>query len=250
MNHDQETYELIEQYLEGKLEGEQLEAFEQALREDSSLAKELELQRSVQVLLAEEDVQELDEKLSELRKDYAAEVPKLLPFKKIWFAAAAVLVLSIVAIGLFTKADPIDGEKLYTSYFEPYPADNSVRSTDDDSTLIRQMESALEAYASEDFDSAVKGFLGYLYTDEDNTRARFYLGVSLLAQGYPEKAAETLVEVAEESESIYADPARWYYALSLIRQSKRSSARKELKQLEKDAKGKYQKLAIDLLDEL
>ncbi|MCE7993037.1 MAG: hypothetical protein HEP71_13705 [Roseivirga sp.] len=250
MNHDQETYELIEQYLEGRLAGQALLDFEQTMREDASLTKEVELQREVQALLVEEDINSLDRQLTDIRKDYGPEVPKLLPFRKIWFAAAAVLVLAIISIGFFTKADPIDGEQLYVSYFEPYPADNSVRSTEDDPTLISQMERALEAYANEDFKAAVQELLGYLYVDEDNSRARFYLGISLLAQGYAEKAAESLLEVAEESDSIYADPARWYYALSLIRQSKRSSARKELKRLEKDAKGKYQKLAIEMLDEL
>lgn len=250
MNHDQETYELIERYLQGELAGDELVRFEQAMKEDAALAAEVDLQQSVQQLLAEKDVLALDQQLTDLRQDYGAETPKLLPFRKIWFAAAAVLVLGIASIGFFTTADPIDGEELYLSYFEPYPADNAVRSQEDDPTRVSQMEEALEAYAKGDYDAAYQRFLACLYIDADDLRAKFYLGITLLAQGHGEKAAETLLEVAEQTDSIYADPARWYYTLSLIRQNKRSAARKELKALEKEARGKYQKLAIEMLDEL
>lgn len=249
MNQDQETYELIERYLQGALEGEELLRFEQAVEEDAALAEEVNLQRSVGNLLAENDIQALDEQLTAIGSEYATPTPKLFPFRKVWFAAAAVLVLGIASIGFFKNAGPIDGEQLYTSYFELYPADNSVRSEGDDSTQVDQLKKALDAYAKEDLEEAAKGFLGYLYLNETDARARFYLGVTLLAQGYPEKAETTLYELTEQSDSIYSDPARWYYALSLIRQGKRSSARKALQELSRNAKGKYQKLANDLLEE-
>lgn len=250
MNQNQETYEQIERYLQGALEGEELLRFERALDEDAALAEEVKLQRSVSNLLSEEGVGELDQKLSELRGEYAAEGPKLLPFRKMWFVAAAVLVLGIAYIGFFKTAGLIDGEQLYISYFEPYPADNAVRSQGADSTQIDQLKTALDAYSKGDLEEAARGFLGYLYLQETDARASFYLGVTLLSQGYADKAEATLGAVAERSDSIYSDPARWYYALSLIRQGKRSSARKELQKLSRNAKGKFRKLADDLIEEL
>ncbi|GAB5527666.1 MAG: hypothetical protein Roseis2KO_55380 [Roseivirga sp.] len=245
MNHDQDTYELIERYLQHDLQGDELTRFEQALQQDESLVAEVNLQRSVQQLLVEEDVQALDKQLTDLRKDYGAETPKLLPFRKIWFAAAAVLMLSIAYIGFFMQADPLSGEEAFTTYFEPYPADNAVRS-DDDSLKLSQMYQGLEAYERADYGEAMTLLQPLL---KESIRARFYYGVSQLAIGETERAIATLAEMSNE-DSIYEDPAAWYSALGLLKLGEREQAVNLLERIVEVARGKYRNLAIELLKKL
>lgn len=245
MNHSQETYELIERYLQNDLRGEELLRFEQAMQEDATLAEEVALQRSLQQLLAEDDIQALDKQLTELRKDYTSEAPRLLPFRKIWFAAAAVLVLAIAYIGFFMQADPLSGEKAFTTYFEPYPADNTVRS-EDDSVKLNQMAIGLEAYDRADYREAMKSLQPLL---KESIRARFYYGVSQLAIGETEQAVAILAEMGNEN-SIYEDPGAWYAALGLLKLGERERAINLLERMAEVAKGKYRNLAIELLKKL
>lgn len=245
MNHDQETYELIERYLQGDLQGDELVRFEQAMQEDAALVAEVELQQSVQQLLAEEGVQSLDQQLTDLRKDYGAETPKLLPFRKIWFAAAAVLVLAIAYIGFFMQADPLSGEEAFTSYFEPYPADNAVRS-EGDSLKQSQIALGLEAYERADYEEAMRLLQPLL---KESVRARFYYGVSQLAIGETEKATAILAEMGNEN-SIYEDPAAWYSALGLLKLGERERAVNLLERIVEVARGKYRNQAIELLKKL
>ncbi len=245
MNHDQETYELIERYLQDDLQGDERVRFEQDMREDAALATEVELQQSVQQLLAQEGVQALDQQLTDLRKDYGTETPKLLPFRKIWFAAAAVLVLAIAYIGFFMQAEPLSGEEAFTSYFEPYPADNAVRS-EGDSLKQSQMVMGLEAYKRADFKKAMKLLQPLL---QESIRARFYYGVSQLAIGETEKATAILAEMGNEN-SIYEDPAAWYSALGFLKLGEKERAVNLLEKIVEVARGKYRNLAIELLKKL
>lgn len=245
MNHDQETYELIERYLQNDLEGDELMRFEQALEEDETLAREVALQRSVHILLGEEDVVALDQQLTELRKDYTAETPKLLPFRKLWFAAAAVLVLAIAYIGFFMQADPLSGEEAFTTYFEPYPADNAVRS-EGDSLKLSQMAQGLEAYERADYREAMESLRPLL---RESIRARFYYGVSQMAIGETNRAIAILAEMGNEN-SVYEDPAAWYCALGFLKLGEKERAVNLLERMVEVAKGKYRNLAIELLKKL
>lgn len=247
MNHDQETYELIEAYLKGRLEGETLANFERTLQEDESLREEVELQRSVHQLLEEEDVQRLDETLTDIRAEYMLEHgPQLWPFRKIWFAAAAVFVLAIAYIGFFRTGTGLSDQNLYQAYFEPYPADVTVRA-DEDSTSISQLERALLAYESEEYQQALEELNSI---NNITTRGRFFQGLSYLALKQTERALSPLEEVSDDSNSVYAHPAIWYRALARLQLENRAAAISLLTQLSQEASGKYRNLATELLEKL
>jgi len=74
---------LIEQYLNGQLQGEALQAFEQRLNTDKALAKEIAFQEEMHAALAETPENELRKMLQQLNAE-VREVQVAKPNKKWW----------------------------------------------------------------------------------------------------------------------------------------------------------------------
>jgi len=69
----QKTYELIDSYLRGKLQGSELRSFEQQIASDSALASEVENFRIADQILIEEGLRQ--EKLLMQQVDYMPPLP-------------------------------------------------------------------------------------------------------------------------------------------------------------------------------
>lgn len=242
MKHDQETYELIERYLKGDLEGEELQRFEQAIEQSAELREEVTLQRSVDTLLADEAIDKLDNQLTALRSEYIKNPNRSIQ-RTVWFSVAAVLILIATFVVIFRNNGEVNTEELYASYFELYPTDNSVRT--EDAPQSGALELGLKAYEVKEFEKASDILKSLIVED---TRALFYYNLSQMALDKTEEAA-ILLQAIDDS-SIYSDPADWYSALALLKQGKLAMAITLLKQLQETASGKYQKLASELLEEL
>lgn len=254
MNRDQQTYELIEQYLQGELKGEALANFEQQMQVDEELREEVQAQREVHELLGDTELAALDEKLTAIRGEFeAAEIKtdkpeavkevKLNPYRRLWLVAAAVLTLAIAYLGFFREQN-LTGPELFTAYYEPYPADVISRANPEDVTIV---EKAILLYAEENYAEAE--FLLGVILDPD-TRVYFYHGLCLLNQGEDEPALEKLTMAAIDDNSVYQMPAKWYAALLLLRLDKPDEARELLTLISQSASGKYQNLADELLEDL
>ena len=254
MNRDQQTYELIEQYLQGELTGEAMADFEQQLQTDEELREEVQVQREVHEMLGDTELTALDEKLSAIRSEFEEEgietgqadeapVVKLNPYRRLWLVAAAVLTLAIVYLGFFRDQE-LTGTELFTSYYEAYPADVISRASPEEVTVV---EKAILLYAEGNYSEA--SFLLGVILDPD-TRVHFYHGMCLLNLGEDEPALEKLTAAAIDDNSVYQVPAKWYASLLLLRLDKRDEAKELLTVISQSASGKYQNLADQLLGDL
>lgn len=97
-------YQLIEDYLEGLLEGETLRDFEERLQTEPDLAKELELHRKLQAELGDPAKRNLRKQLDQLKTEFTldttedkeAVVRKLIPWRKIGSIAAGGLIFGLM----------------------------------------------------------------------------------------------------------------------------------------------------------
>ena len=79
-----QLYELIEQYLEGNLSGEELEQFELRLQTEPELKEEVELHRKLQNELGDTQKRLLRSRLDVLRKEFtdSEEETKVIPIQR------------------------------------------------------------------------------------------------------------------------------------------------------------------------
>ena len=244
MKKDQATYELIEKYLQGQLEGEALVDFEKQLESDEELRAELAVQRELHSLLGDAEVNELDAKLDVLSKEFAeAKEVKFRPGRIIWLATAAVLVLAVAYLGFFQNQQ-LSGSERFEAYYETYPADVISRADPDAMSLV---DSALSLYGNGSYEVA-SGLLAEV--SEPDARVKFYQGLCLLNMSEDERALEQLTAAALDDNSVYQVPAKWYASLLLLKMEQEAEAIELLQVISKSASGKYQNLANDLLSEL
>lgn len=245
MKHDQQTYERIERYLKGELSDVERTEFEKELEAHAELRDELALQKSVHQLLEDSELNALDQTLSGIRSEYARPEAKQRSLKPFWYAAAAVLVLAMAYLGFF-RNQSVTADELFQAYYEPYPADNIVRS-DSDSLVRQAMDSALVFYDDGHYQKALELFLTQ---PNSNGRAAFYAGLCLLGTEQYRQALSAFMRVSEDQNSIYSQPARWYAALIYLKLEEKAQARELLQPLSELSGGKYKLLAESLLKEI
>lgn len=223
-----ELAQLIESYLEGRLDEKEIALLQEKAKADPGIAAEISLRKELEIAIAEEDVLKLESKLIEERKkgwannnssqQGAKAVPILLKYRAL---AAGLAVIIVCALVLFLKnQDPKD---LYEAYYQPYPMYLTTRSVISPDEKLNQ---AIQAYEQENYEVAWSSFLNILVDDPDNMGIMFYTAMSALQiDRYPDAVAG-LKKVANQGDSIYSNPAEWYLGLALFKSGDVRNARK------------------------
>lgn len=260
--NDQSTYETIERFLSGELEGEEYREFMARMEKDDSFRETVELHRGLEEAIGDEKTMDFLRAVQNAENDYLSgdssaenddpptDAPK--PVLSIWrqsYSIAAVVLLLIVVGGVFflrglNQNSPDD---LYNEYFAVYDGPGEWRGADP--VLDAELKSAFEAYNAKNFDAAMKTFQGIEDQDSSNVTARFYLSMCAMATGKSNLAIPRLVLLVEQAGHPYRSQSRWYLALAYLQQEQILPARKLLETLAKGS-GKYPGLARDLLPKL
>ncbi len=230
--------ELIEKYIEGKLDHKAFENFEKELKVNISLAQQVEQYKKVIRGLKEEGLR------SQL-KEYHNELfnkPKT-PRKIKWYyyagvAASVLLLISSIYI-LFIR--PVSSKKLYDTYFEPYP--NLVTTRSNSTT---KFERAMENYSHGYYKKAIVIFSEISQTDSVYIEALYYKGISLLALDLPSEAINTFEQL--KNNEPYKEQLAWYLAMAYFRHNDIENTRKQLLKIE-ERSFKYTE-AQELLEQL
>ncbi|MBI1306690.1 MAG: hypothetical protein GC181_08760 [Bacteroidetes bacterium] len=131
MNEERHIHETIDLYLRGELIGEDLDLFKIKLREDSSFALQVQLQKAII-----EEIQVVRE--AELRKIFAKKNSNrkglIIPFNRKVLSVAAVI-LSITAIAMVLKMYLPKMDIAGSKNEDPAVVDNSVDSSDDEESF-------------------------------------------------------------------------------------------------------------------
>jgi hypothetical protein len=126
-----------------------------------------------------------------------------------------------------------------TSYAAPAKPSNPLR------------EEAMKAYANKDFAAAAEKFNKLLMTQPADAEALFYAGVSYLSLAVPDTrhAISNFDQVLLASDTSFAEAARWYKALALIKENNTAGAEPLLNELS-NRPGSYQLKANKVLNDL
>jgi TolA-binding protein len=101
---------------------------------------------------------------------------------------------------------------LFNAYYEPFsPVSEVTRGTDASGSFA----AGIESYRNSRYQEAYAAFSNVLQNDQSLVTAHFFLGITGIATGDYEKAAEQL-KIAAVGGGEYSKEAEWYLGLALL----------------------------------
>ena len=286
---EEQTYQLIERYLAGELEGDELQEFEVRLGQDSKLRGEVDLARELNEVIEDEKGMAFSALVVEVEEEYLAEHGAGLGLGRGFEEASAgpdavessgepesaeeeegsgeaengavgskvrrfptwmAIAASVVLLAVVGYFTVLQGGADPAELYSEYYSDYPAPDAfRGDSSLVERYEVAFEDYKSGKYQSAQEEFESILVVNPDDRMAIFYSGLSYQAAGSLEEAVSHLEQVAGGEYNSYQQAARWYLGLNFVKQEKIEEGKKWLELLA-EGKGKYPELAGELLGEL
>lgn len=242
-------YDMINRYLDGELNAEELQAFEAEMLQDAELQKEVELTRDVLATLKTklhpgENETALMNSLKEMKGEFftnRSEQVKIIPLsRRRWVTAvAAVFIMALV----LTVWQPWKKEDLYKQYAAIQMPGVAERGEATDSLL----KLAVENFNNKKFTEAIPAFEIVLKDSAQNSFVQYYYAIALLQNDHTEKSRTQFTELYNGA-SLFKYDAAFYMALSYLKEKNKTDCTAWLKKIPADA-GPYSK-AQDLLKKL
>lgn len=212
----------VEQYLADEMAPSERIAFEQELKSNPDLAKELNLSRSIDSALKRDDIIELRLKLSNAMHPghYAvAEVPVVhIKSRKWWYAAAMMAVLlTIPAIMYLQTPSGNLNDSLFSEY---YTSENIIDQTRGGENIVE----AVVKFQQKDFRAASVLFKRVLDADNTNIAVRFYYGISNIETGNYDNSIKAFIYIINQNDNLYIEHAQWYLGLCYLKSNQKAEA--------------------------
>lgn len=216
----QEEWEEIENYLNDQLPADRQQDFERRVGADPVLQAKLSEVRMLVIGMKEASLQN---KLDQFHKEVSSQrtIPvKKKPARMYWLAAACLLVL-VVAASLFLLDKKSDNDKIFASYFVADPGLATAMGGSDD----YEFNHAMIDYKRGNNESAIKSWRNLLGSRPGNDTLHYFSGVAFLAMNQADSAIYHLQQSIKKENSSFSSDANWYLALSAIRKNDIASAR-------------------------
>lgn len=257
---EEEKIQLIEDYLLQRLSFEENLAFEQQLKNNPPLSKELELYKLLfQGIELEGKITKFSMHLNALRTTSSAPISAPAAKKQVsrktgasvktiqrWIAGAAAVVLLLVGSYWYLNDDST--ETLYSKYYQVYPG-SVQKSIVRGDTINSLEEQAMQAYEARNYSRAAALITSVIQTKPEDPDWPFYLGISYLELNNFEQAEKYLKISATSPQSMYSKQARWYLALAYIKNNEKAKAKEILNTLKLQT-GVYSDKAKQLVEQL
>lgn len=231
------TYEQIEAFLAGKLAGEELQAFQEAMKADIDLQKEVSLHQQLAEATGGEHFHAFRAALKETDASWEAEKGDLLKGKvrklsywQLGLIAAGVVMLYAM-LWLIFQNQPKSSRDLFATHFQPYEMVLSQRSAPTDQSAA--LEAAIAAYAKEAYAESEKQFQQLAEAYPDEPIYQLYACVSALADDRSETAINCFTKL--QSTPNLAEQAQWYLGLSYLQQNDREAAKAAFNEIKQGA---------------
>jgi hypothetical protein len=234
-------YNMINRYLDGEMNAEELKAFELQMQQDADLQNEVELTRDVFSTLKiklepGENEKELRNSLQEMNAEFFAgkvEQAKIIPLnRKKWMTAVAAIFTMAL---LLTVWQPWKKEDLYQQYAALQMPGIAQRGATTDSLL----KSAVENFNNKKFKEAIPAFEEVLKDSSQNTFVQYYYSIALLQNNQIEKSRALLAQLYN-GVSLFKYDAAFYIALSYLKEKNKPVCKEWLNKVPADT-GPYNK---------
>jgi cytochrome c-type biogenesis protein CcmH/NrfG len=251
-----EHIDMFDEYFSGMLDEQEKLDFENRLKADIKYDQAFQEYRDLRngidysvMKTLKEELQELEATLPEVQIEpqvqALSEEPKVGQRFVLLKVAAVVMLIAVSAVVVFQLNRPSSPQDLFTQHFEPYP-NEFVSAKRGDDIAADPIVQAFQAYDNQNYNAAIEGFTRIL-DEEKNVMVLFYLGSAQLAQNQSQSAIATFERFLEISEDSVTE-AKWYLALSYLKEARAEEARVLLEEIKED--DEYGKQATRILRRL
>lgn len=243
----------IDQFLLGQMEPEEEKWFQQEVKEDSSLEKELLFHQNMKDAILEDDVLMMREVLDFAHQNYqqrkVVEHPSSSRFSRRWIMVAAVMTVLLATgfLAWFITGKHYSNRELYEMYFKPYKVTMNVRSVT--TNQDKMMREAMLLYEQGSYKEAIPKFEKILANDEMNHAASLYSGISYMEINNYREAAVSFQRIIDHKNNLYIEQAEWYAGLCYLISDNIDKARKQFGKIA-SRDGYYSKMAGEVLNRL
>ena len=214
--------ELIIEYLDGKLEGDELGAFEKKLQSDASFSEEVNTMREIRQAVTTAGKIHLKERLRQMDRevDQGVNIKKISMYKY-WIAAAAVLLIILVPAAYMLFLYESTSQRLFSEHFAAYANVISRRADANE-----RLQLAMSKYEAEAYGDALVIFKEMVAIQPDDIPIQFYTGVVYLCLADPENALSHFKIVIRQENNMLIEPATWYLGLAYLKNEDIQNAKK------------------------
>lgn len=235
----------IENFLSGDACDAEKRLLNREMKKDPDLAREVELRRRTDKILADREILSLRTKLNviEMKKRSAGGLRKAAA--KTSRYAAAVLMAAIVTSALYfsIRSGP-SPEKLYSSYYERYESPGASRSAVSADNQL--MENAIASYSAKEYDKAIEYLEQVIANEHGNMESVFMHGMANMeVSNYP-VASGSFTRVIEHNDNLYLEDAAWYLGLCYMMTGNNEKAVSQLDAIA-GSKSRYSRQATRLV---
>ncbi|KPL15014.1 MAG: hypothetical protein AMS26_08810 [Bacteroides sp. SM23_62] len=176
-----------------------------------------------------------------------ADRPNIRQIRRIWFRAAAIVVLAVIlSILIFRPFRSKPARDLYAEYYKEFPMTgemNELSRTDDDLLF------AMKVYEAGDYERAI--ILFEMLADSTGLReySLFYAGHTYMHLNLTDKAIEKFQTLLEDAQGELIPATRWYLALCYLKTGQAEYSKEQLMLL-KESDSPFRKDASMLLRDL
>lgn len=227
IENSQENHELIDAYLLGNLDSDELAEFEKRIRISQDFRNAVEEQKAAMQAVEEINLKPTLDIFHEEVKDETV---------NIWMSrgrlalAASVLILIAVSSWAILKYGN-SAERVYDANFRPDPGLPTTMGTSSNYNFYYGMVN----YKRKEYAEAITRWELLYAADPENDTIVYFLGVANLANGNPRQAEKYLQIARNDSESVFYEEIKHYLALSLLRKNNISEAKTVLQKSENPA---------------
>ncbi len=238
---------LIDRYINGKLEDTELWEFKKNVKQDPTLASEIELRRELYALVRDTKKMSLLKTITEISAKQQTRKFKInIHSRQLQSIAASIIVFMIIGAGLLSNYigdSKVSNYEVYTEYFVDEGSLLTTRSgTESNNSSV---ESGVLLYSSNKYAEAISLF------DENpnNLIARLYSGFSYMKLEQFDMAEKQFEFIIEDSDNIFIDQAEWNLGLSYLANNKTEQAIKIFTMISA-SNGAYSLQATSIIKEL
>lgn len=240
---------LIDRYLNGEMDAEELHSFEEELQYNDELYVDLQFEKDIEHILSRNDILEFRDKVNKIVDEAREEKPRgrviRIASRRMQLIAASIAILIAVSASLyFLYPRSYSNDKLFSMY---YDSDRPVHvSRSGDASLVE----ALRHYQQKDYENAIVLFNEILDEQPANFSIRFYTGISYIETKQFSKAIEYFTHIIDHNNNLYVEPSEWYLGLSYLGNEQPDMAIQQFKIVAGDEISFYHDKAREILTRL
>lgn len=242
--------EIIDKYLYGGMDDQELKHFERLLATDGEVREELELHKAIDDAIIEEDIMSFRDTMQMIYDEdkKIKRVPSGFSRRKLYYAAATLALLLATGgiVRQLTQPD-YDNQEIFDKFYQPYEVTVTYRSgnTETDRLLL----TALQKYEDENYEEALVLFEQLLEKRKDDMAINLYSGISYMEVEKYQKATHSFQTIITDNNNLFIEQAEWYLAMCYLKTEDNTKAKEMLDQLIKK-ESYYKEMAKKIKNEL